>query len=408
MVLIVAIIFIIFSMLLSFVDRLYSLVKTYASLPTAEFLVNLVFLLLTGLLWLSYRYWREATKKQAELENIIESISPDVLIVVDPKKNIIMCNASLKRMFGYEVDEVIDQKTDLLYFDRRSNPGQRHQISGTLGRESFSVELATGKKKDGTTIPLEIISGNLHGRGGAVMLLRDITERKQIDQMKSEFISLVSHQLRTPAALIRGYIDNMLAGLTGDLKVRQREYLQEMREISSKNCRFISDLLNVSRIERGVIATDIKPIKLSEVVRFAVRDHHEGIKKKGLILNLEGMDNEIIVLADTGKMTEALSNVLDNAVKFTNEGSIIIKTKSENGFGIVEVADTGKGISDDSLNKLFTKDQVLSGDPTPQGGASLGLYIAKKFMKLQHGGISVTSIEGKGSSFSLKIPLAKV
>ena len=405
---ITAIIFTMFSMSLSFVDRLYSFIKTYASLPTAEFLVNLAFLSLAGLLWLSYRRWREAAQKQVELENIIDSISPDLLIVVNSDKNIIMCNTSVKRMFGYEVDEVINQKTDVLYFDTQSNPGQRHQLFDTFKKEGFDVVLATGKKKDGTTMPLEIISGNLHGRGGVVALLRDITERKQIEQMKNDFIALVSHQLRTPAALIRGYIDNMLAGLTGDLRVKQREYLQEIRGICSKNYRLISDLLNVSRIERGVITVDMQPIKLSEVVGLAVRDHHQSIEKKGIVLTLEGMDNEIIVLADTGKMSEALSNILDNAVKFTNEGSIAIKTKSENGFGIVEVVDTGKGIPDDSLNKLFTKDQVLSGDPNPQSGAGLGLYIAKKFMKLQYGDISVTSIEDKGSNFSLKIPLAKV
>ncbi|MFQ5795069.1 MAG: ATP-binding protein [Candidatus Bipolaricaulia bacterium] len=238
-----------------------------------------------------------------------------------------------------------------------------------------------------------------------VRAMRYAIERKQIDQMKSDFVSMVSHQMRTPVALIMGYIDNMLMGLTGDLTAQQKQYLQEMREISSKNYRLISDLLNVSRIERSVISVDIRPVRLKEVIDLAVRDYHERIKKKGLALNLEEMDYEIIVLADKDKMVDALSNVIDNAVKFTHEGSITIRTKSENGFGIVEVVDTGEGMSDDLLNRLFKRDQIFSGGPTPEIGSGLGLYITKKFMSLQHGDISVTSAVGKGSHFVFKIPL---
>jgi len=187
-VLILAVIFSIFSVSIHFIDRLYSFFYAYTSLPIAEFLINLVCLSLTGLLWLTYRRWREAAKKQEELEDIIESISPDVLMVVDPDSNIIMCNPSVKRMFGYKVDEVTNQKTDILYFDRRSEPNQRHETFDMLEREGFHVGLATGKKKNSETIPLEIIAGNLSDRRGAVLLLRDITERKKAE----EYLRLLS------------------------------------------------------------------------------------------------------------------------------------------------------------------------------------------------------------------------
>jgi len=181
-VLVIAIIFAIFSISVSLIERLYNFFKIYQGLPVAEFLTNFVFLTLAGVLWLSYHRWRQVAAKQAELENIIDSINPDVLVVVDPDRNIIMCNPSVKQMFGYEVDEVINQKTDILYFDRRSNPEQRHEIFDKLEREGFQVGLATGKKVNGKKIPLEIITGNLRGRGGAVLLLRDITERKQAEE----------------------------------------------------------------------------------------------------------------------------------------------------------------------------------------------------------------------------------
>ncbi|MCK4386213.1 MAG: PAS domain S-box protein [candidate division Zixibacteria bacterium] len=185
-VLIFSLIFTLFSISINFIDRLYSFFGTYTDLPLAEFLINISFLSLAGLLWITYIRWRRTAKRQAELENIISSISPDVFMVIDSDRNIIMCNATVKRMFGYQIDQVINQKIDLLYFDRRSDPEQRHEIFDILKRDGFHIGLATGKKKDGETIPLEIIAGNLSGSNGAVLLLRDITERKRAEEALQE------------------------------------------------------------------------------------------------------------------------------------------------------------------------------------------------------------------------------
>ena len=185
-VLIFSLIFTLFSISINFIDRLYRFFGTYTGLPLAEFLINISFLSLAGLLWITYIRWRKTAKRQAELENIISSISPDVFMVIDSDRNIIMCNATVKRMFGYQVDQVINQKIDLLYFDRRSDPEQRYEIFDILKRDGFHIGLATGKKKDGETIPLEIIAGNLSGSNGAVLLLRDITERERAEEALQE------------------------------------------------------------------------------------------------------------------------------------------------------------------------------------------------------------------------------
>jgi len=179
---IIVVIFTLLSISMSLLDRFYSLFETYTSLPIAEFLINVVFLSSASFFWLSYRRWREAARKQTEFEDIIDSIIPDTLIVVNPDRTIMMCNSTVKRMFGYEVDEVINQETSLLYFDRRSNPGQWHETYDVLKRDGFHIGLAKGKKKNGKVIPLEIITGKLRGRRGAVLLLRDITERQSAEE----------------------------------------------------------------------------------------------------------------------------------------------------------------------------------------------------------------------------------
>ena len=167
-----------------FVHRLSAFLSAYSTVPIGEFLINLGFLYLSGLLWLTYLRWREAANKRTQLENIIKSISPDVFLVVDPGENIVMCNASVKRVFGYEVDEVINRKTDVLYSHKRSYQAQPHETSDMLERECFRLQFAVGRKKTGETIPLEIINGSLSGYPGAVLLVRDITERNQAEDVR--------------------------------------------------------------------------------------------------------------------------------------------------------------------------------------------------------------------------------
>jgi PAS domain S-box-containing protein len=264
--------------------------------------------------------------------------------------------------------------------------------------------------KDGHVIPTEIevtfLRDQETGPVGLLGVTRDITERKRIEEMKSDFVSLVSHQLKTPVGILAGCVDIMLSGLAGDLTSKQRSWLVKMQETTSKCNYLISDLLNVSRIERGVVSVDLRPVNLGEIMNMAISDYMGSAERKGLTLNIEETDDAIMVLGDAEKMVEALSNVINNAVKFTDHGSVTVRTTSDDTWGTVEVIDTGRGMSAEALNKLFTKDQILSGSPTPDNSSGLGLYIAREFMALQRGDITASSVEGQGSSFSLHVPLA--
>ena len=154
-VVVIAIIFALFSLSAHFIEEIYQFLHQYIRLPLTEILINTVFLWIAGTLWMTYRYWRAAVKKQNELENIISSINPDVLVVVDCDRNIKRCNPSVKRMFGYEIHEVINQKTDFLYFDRRSNSSRKYEIHDTLEREGFHLGFATAKRTMGIYSPLK-------------------------------------------------------------------------------------------------------------------------------------------------------------------------------------------------------------------------------------------------------------
>ena len=175
-VLIVSIILSTLSLFLHVNERLLSLFES-VEFPVVEFVFNSAFLMLAGLLLIAYRRWINAEDKNRKLENIITSINPDALIVIDSKRRIVFTNNSIERLFYYSNSDVLGKTTDLLYFDRRENPNKKGEIYEILESEGFHVGLAKGKRRDGTVFPLEIITGNRGKNEGAVLLLRDISER---------------------------------------------------------------------------------------------------------------------------------------------------------------------------------------------------------------------------------------
>jgi PAS domain S-box-containing protein/putative nucleotidyltransferase with HDIG domain len=162
-------------MYIHFIEAAYEFFREHSSLAIGEFLANAVFLYLAGLLFIMYRRWRRAYSRQKELEDIIESISPDVILAVDRNGNINMCSSSIKRMFGYEAEEVDKQKTDLLYIVGKSETNYSQELHRSLQQEGFHIGMAVGKKKNGDMLHIEVITGKLINQNGEVILLRDIT-----------------------------------------------------------------------------------------------------------------------------------------------------------------------------------------------------------------------------------------
>ena len=164
---------------------LQSFLKRHSNLPLAAFIINLLFFWLLTLLWVAYRKWREALVRQQELEKMISAISPDVLLLVDRHRTIVMSNGAVDGMFGYEPEELAGKKTDTLYFDRRVS-GQRNEIYQYLERVGFHIGFATGRRKSGVTFPIEIITGNIKDQSGVVTLIRDITARSRAEDALRE------------------------------------------------------------------------------------------------------------------------------------------------------------------------------------------------------------------------------
>lgn len=343
---------------------------------------------------------------EAKFQAIFEN-SYDAISLLDKTGKILYSTPSTIRVVGYKPEELAGQSVfALVYPDDLATTQQKFSELIAKPGSTINVEYRI-LHKDSSIRWLEGMGTNLLEDPkiqAIVANYRDITSRKMADLMKKDFISLVSHQLKTPIAQLKGFIENMLHGITGELNEKQREYLASMLEITTRNYKMISDLLNISRIERGVITFEKHPWKLKDITEQLKTDYQDAVTKKGLQFIFGPVDEAVEIFADREKLLEAIGNIIMNAIKFTISGSISVTTGTAGNFVYLEVADTGPGMSEEVLKKLFTSDQVLAGSASVEKGAGLGLYIAKQFLLLQGGDIKVKSVEGKGSTFSVAIP----
>lgn len=335
------------------------------------------------------RIARTQLKRSRENLNSIIQNDSDGIVIIDKEGLVRFMNPSAELIFECNSDQLVGKPFG-------------YQLS-----EDQPAEI-TIKHKGGRQVTAEMCVVELEWEDKEAYLasLRDITARKEIEGMKNDFISLLTYQLKTPVVGVMGCIDNMLEGLTGDLKKEQKEYLELMHEVIARDYRIISDLLNVTRIESGGLSVNIHEENLSNLVESGIGPYRKMIQQKNLKLIVDEESRDIVVAADRNKIVEALCNVVHNAVKFTEKGSITVRTHVKKKVASIEISDTGKGLSKTELRDLFKKNQMLSGEPKPEQGLGLGLYVAKIYMKLQKGDILAESEAGNGSTFILNIPLA--
>jgi len=266
-------------------------------------------------------------------------------------------------------------------------------------------------KSDGSVVPVSISLSPIRDEDGTVAAVssidRDITERKKLEQMKDDFISFVSHQLKAPITAIRWTLESVSDGDYGPVPDALKKPIEEIQGVNANNYRLINDILNASRIDRGVIAVDTTPMSLRDVVERSLRDYRVALEKEGLSLTQETGGDALLVNTDLEKTAEAVTNSLSNAIKHTKKGGITVRTYKEGAFGCIDVTDTGEGMPQAIIDKLFTRTGILGTNTVAEKSAGLGLYIAKHFMEMQGGNISVTSSQGKGTTFTYRMPLSE-
>ena len=238
-------------------------------------------------------------------------------------------------------------------------------------------------------------------------MFRDVTHEREVERLKSEFVSLLSHELRTPLTSIVGYVDMLLEGDAGDLQETQIDILRVVKRNSDRLKKLVADLLDVSRIEAGAVKLNWETLDVNVLIKEVVDDLRTQFESKKQAIALDLGSKNSIVSGDIERLTQVFTNLLSNANKYTPiGGNVTINTRQKGNRIRVDVKDTGIGLSEEDQKKLFTK-FFRSQDSEAQNisGAGLGLWISKSLVEMHGGDISFTSILDEGSTFTICLPL---
>lgn len=232
---------------------------------------------------------------------------------------------------------------------------------------------------------------------------------KSLDKLKTEFLSLASHQLRSPLTAIKGYTSMVLEGDFGEINPKAKEAIDRVFQSSQNLTKVVEDLLNVSKIEQGGMKYEMAPFSLVEVAGDMAKDISITAEKRGLKLTFES-DNDLdcMVNGDKEKIRQVVLNFIDNSIKYTKNGSINVSVKKVGDKVIFAVKDTGMGMTPEIKATLFQKFARGEGARMNTSGSGLGLYLAKEIIEAHKGTVNVDSEgPGKGSTFSFSLDILK-
>jgi len=313
-------------------------------------------------------------------------------------------NTSARQIFGITSASRAGQKLDEVIF----NSDVEKLLQDALQTaEEISQEISIFTPQERVfQVQTSLLRDEDQQVSGVVATFNDITELRNVERMKTEFVSSVSHELRTPLTSIKGFVRTLLEDEEGYYdRDMQREFYQIIDSECDRLVRLISDLLNVSRIESGRhLELVLKPISLPKLIERRVSSQRSYATNHDFEINCDPNLPEIV--ADEDKVDQILTNLLSNAVKYSPEGGVIKVAVEDRGDSIaIDITDPGIGIPSDQLEKIFTRfHRVDNRDTRQAGGTGIGLYLVKHLVEAHNGGISVRSEMGKGSTFTVILP----
>ncbi len=356
-------------------------------------------------------FWKKENKDEEKLYRelpikdaaIIDYLT-DGLLVFDERGRLSLINSCAEEFFKVKKEKILGKA--ILELSRFS--GFRPLVS-FLGGEIKEVSKKELKIRENfilevTTIPLKI----KEVKKGTLVILRDVTREKLVDKMKSEFVTLAAHQLRTPTSAVKWALQTLLEGDLGELNKKQKEMIKETYITNDRAIKLVNDLLDIAQIEEGKYLSKITLSSIEDVIQSVVDSYDQKIKEKKLKIELRKSKEKLPkIMLDVVKMKTAIRNIFDNAVRYTLPGGkILIVLKGHKEEIEVQIQDTGMGIPLYQQEKVFTKffrgANIMKVDTE---GTGLGLYIAKNVVEAHGGRIWFKSEERKGSTFCFTVPI---
>ena len=329
------------------------------------------------------------------------------LIVVDEKAIIRAVNPAAERIFGYAAAELMGRPLAVLV-PESAGPDAPRFLREALRRSLGRITEWEGRRKSGEVFPFELSLFEFRtpeGRrfGGSV---RDVSESREVERLKKEFVATVSHELRTPLTSIRGSLGLLAGGVLGELPPEAVEVVAVAERNVIRLVRLINDILDLERLDTGRIEMHFETLTLASVFERSLEAVRAFADQEGVPLESATPSGQ--VWGDGDRLVQVLVNLLSNAVKFSPRGRVVRLSASEaEGFADVRVTDQGRGIPVSYREAIFERfRQVEASDARQKGGSGLGLAICKAIIEQHGGSIGVESEEGGGSVFWLKLPVA--
>jgi two-component system NtrC family sensor kinase len=338
----------------------------------------------------------EATDNERQkLETILRQ-TRDPILAIDNQERVILANEAARLAFNLSEEAGIRQPVATAI----KNADALEFISQPVDRDFHQREEITLEDGRVFNASMSFIEGV-----GRSIVMQDITHLKELDKLKSEFVSVVSHDLRSPLTSILGYVQ--LLERAGELNEAQKEFVKRVHSSVDNITSLIGDLLDLGRLETGLDLT-LAPCSLNEIIIQVVDNVHMTLQEKDLKLELSLSEEEHFVQGDRKRLHQAFNNLVSNAIKYTPQhGKITIRMKNKDGQIISQVEDTGVGISPSDqpyvFDKFFRSDEVRDNFQ----GSGLGLSIVKTVVERHNGRIWVASVPNSGTTFTVVLPIAK-
>ena len=348
-------------------------------------------------------------RRKNSVEAILNSIR-DAVIVTDDRDRIILANTAAETLFGFEftsTDPLMAEESisfsELVAAISKCRTSKtahvRHELTFETGQQPVSYDTVLSCVEDDKGHVLQVVT-----------VLHDVTREKEIAQMKNDFVSHVSHELKTPLASINAYAEMLVDGEAEDAKTIE-QFCGVIQSQAQRLSRLIEDILNISRIESGLVKVSKETHSLALVIRDSVEMITSYAQEKNITVHAPASILYDQVNIDRDMISQVVINLLSNAVKYTPaNGEITVRTDLNEieGQVTVTISDTGVGIPADDVEHVFDKFYRVKANNKCAKGTGLGLNLVKQIVETVHGGsVFVTSTVGKGSTFGVVLPLSK-